>query len=686
MGVQGLATLLENYGQIYREVQFRKSRLVIDGCNLLYLMYFSSGLDENHGGEYAAFEEQIEKFVSALRDCGISPYVVLDGGTDSTDKKLDTLLERAESRIKKAHQAAVEGRKQHILPLLTKMVFKQTLARLEVPVAQCYGEADQQIAALANEWKCPVLSNDSDFYIFDLPAGLLPISHFKWEAVEQSGSQRYIPCKSYKTSSFCIVFNVQPELLPTLAALAGNDYVKLKRMETPINWAQFATAGSETQSRLEGLLCWLKGFTTPEEALEAAVGLMGELNTKRKAEVKNSLNLGMEEYKLPPSYLSRFFIHGIAPPLPVVEKVFCAVLLQVAVPIPDWIQLPLMQARLTADVLDVLQLQRMSLSVCVDHKDTPTANLTSRPLRQVMYGLLLGGGTALQVEERDREGLQMKFNLVPPVFRGVTQRLVLNSLNKAELSERLQLLLDTLQVTEACLSRLPPQLRLPVAVICFWLQNARPRPDEKLLKALLLGLSVGDPLRHTAALQTEDHRCKRHLDLTVVHAFNQWQVCMKDSIHLNQLLGFPLPEPQVSRLYQGVLVHELVHRMRTTGRLKVFLKSDRSSVRQYRTMVTVVHQFLAQRVSTPSESHNEVAAPRQRRPLDDLTVNLQQLFLQYDDEEAATEINSAVRVQQELHLDKLVSVKTRYRTKERNNRSHNLELARKEESRGWDLL
>uniref|UniRef100_A0A3B4VG20 Protein asteroid homolog 1-like n=1 Tax=Seriola dumerili TaxID=41447 RepID=A0A3B4VG20_SERDU len=609
MGVQGLATLLENYGKIYREVRFMKSRLVIDGCNLLYLMYFNSGLDENHGGEYAAFEEQIEKFVSALRDCGIMPYVVLDGGTDSTDKKLDTLLQRAESRIKKAHQAAVEGRKQHILPLLTKMVFKQTLARLEVPVAQCYGEADQQIAALANEWKCPVLSNDSDFYIFDLPAGLLPISHFRWEAVEQSGSQRYIPCKSYKTSSFCIVFNVQPKLLPTLAALAGNDYVKLRRMETPINWAQFDTTGSETQSRLEGLLCWLKGFTTPEEALEAAVGLMEGLNTKRKAEVKNSLNLGMEEYKLPPTYLSRFFIHGIAPPLPV---------------------------RLTADVLDVLQLQRMSLGVCVDHKDTPTANLTSRPLRQVMYGLLLGGGTPLQVEERDREGLQMKFNLVPPAFRGVAQRLVLNSLNKV-----------TLLPVHHYISMIPAFFK---------------------------------------SLQTEDHRCKRHLDLTAVHAFNQWQVCMKDSIHLNQLLGFPLPEPQVSRLYQGVLVHELVHRMRTTGKVKAFLKSDRSSVRQYRTMLTVVHQFHAQRVSTPSESHNEAAAPRQRRPLDDLTANLQQLFLQYDDEEAATEINSAVRAQQELHLDELVSVKTRYRTKERNNRSHNLELARKEESRGWDLL
>lgn len=286
----------------------------------LFPLVDRSGLDQNHGGEYAAFENQVEKFIAALRACEIKPYVVLDGGTDPTDKKLETVTQRAEERIQRAHLAAVGGSQENIMPELVKMVFKQTLARLEVPVAKCYGEADQEIAALANEWNCPVLSNDSDFFIFDLSAGLLPISHFQWEALEQSGSRRYIPCKNYKTSNICILFSIQPQILPAFAALAGNDYVKLQK-ESFIRWTQFCPASAVKPSRLEGLLCWLRSFHQPQEAFEAALELIGTLSEKRKAEVLQGLHLGMEEYRLPPSSLKRFFLHGTAPPFPAEEKV-----------------------------------------------------------------------------------------------------------------------------------------------------------------------------------------------------------------------------------------------------------------------------------------------------------------------------------------------------------------------------
>ncbi|TMS01708.1 single-strand DNA endonuclease ASTE1 [Larimichthys crocea] len=675
MGVQGLFTFVEKHPRIYRDVRFRMSRLVIDGANLIHLLYFDSGLDQNHGGEYAAFEELIERFITALRDCGISPFVVLDGGSDYTDKKLETMMQRAVDRIKKAHRAAVEDSKKNVLPQLAKLMFRQTLARLEVPMAQCYAEADQEIAALANEWQCPVLSNDSDFYIFDLP-GFLPISHFQWEAVEQSGSQSYIPCKKYNTSSFCIFFNLERQLLPTFAALAGNDYVKLQKMERPIDWTQFCPAGDGIPSHLEGLLCWLRDFHQPEKALEAALGLMRELSKKKKAEVLQGLYLGMQEYKLPSSALKRFFVHGAAPPFPTFEGVKGLV--------PDWTRLPLTQARLTSDILDVLLLQRNNLSLPVDHGDMPSINLTSRPLRQVMYGLLLGKGRRLEVNERDRDGLQLKEIPVKPAVRGVAGQLTLESLDQAESSQRLQVLLDALGVTEASLSRLPPQLRLPVAVTCYWLQRAQPCPDQSLLKALLLGLSNGDALRQRAALQMQNERCKQKLSVSVGHAFNQWQACLKDGVYLNQLLGRPLEEPQIARLYEGTLVHDLVHRIRT-GKLKQLLKYDRSRVKQYKSMLAIIHQFHSQKASTPASDNQETVTPPRRRrlPLGDLTANLQQLFLLCDDdEEAEMEVSSGVRAQEELHLGDLVSVKTRYRAKERNNRSKNPELARKEECRG----
>lgn len=52
---------------------------------------------------------------------------------------------------------------------------------------------------------------------------------------------------------------------------------------------------------------------------------------------------------------------------------------------------------------------------------------------------------------------------------------------------------------------------------------------------------------YVAALQTQKNHYKSELDMDVAHSFNQWQLCLKDSIHLNQLLGYPLPEPQIAR-------------------------------------------------------------------------------------------------------------------------------------------
>jgi len=72
-----------------------------------------------------------------------------------------------------------------------------------------------------------------------------------------------------------------------------------------------------------------------------------------------------------------------------------------------------------------------------------------------------------------------------------------------EHSERLQVLLEALGVTEDSLSLLSPQLKLPVAVTCYWLHRAQPPPDQRLLKALLLGMSTGDMNRARAGKHSQ---------------------------------------------------------------------------------------------------------------------------------------------------------------------------------------
>uniref|UniRef100_UPI003AAC8E4B single-strand DNA endonuclease ASTE1-like n=1 Tax=Centroberyx gerrardi TaxID=166262 RepID=UPI003AAC8E4B len=678
MGVQGLCRLIEANSQIYRDVRFRDSRLVIDGFNLCHWLYFRSGLDQNHGGEYAAFEDLIGKFVKALKDCRIEPYVVLDGGTDIT--KLETLRSRAKDRIQRAHAVAEEGGWGSILPPLANQVFKQMLVRLEVPLAQCFGEADREIAALASEWKCPVLSNDSDFYIFDLPAGLLPIHRFQWKSVGRNGSRResFIRCKSYTTSSFCTLFNIQPQVLPVFAALAGNDYVKLREVRLTSCWARSTPAGSGSTGLLEELLRWLRGFQRPQETVEAALRLMGDLSRQREAEVLQGLSLGTEEYQLHPSYLRRFFTDGTVPHL----------LPDAVGLVPDWARLPLTQGRLTDDILDVLLLKRVRLGVMVDHGSLPSAYLTSRPLRRVMYGLLLGGGRSARVEESDRKGLRLDSCRIRPALRGVAQQLKLDSLNKAAHSLRLQVFLEALGVQPTRLSGLPPHLRLPVAVTCYWMREASPPPDRSLLQALMLGLVTGEMHRESAgssALRSTRKHCERKPHLGVAHAYNQWQACMKDSIHLNQLLGCPLPEPHIAWLYQGPLAHQLVHTLRKRTKLEFLLPKKSTSMKLLRALLSAVPRRRPQETTASSAVGKRGKPPRQPQLLEDLTASQLRLFLldeDEDEEELAARALSAVIAQEDLGWD-LVSVRTRFRAKDRGHWPKHPELASKKERKEW---
>ena len=79
-------------------------------------------------------------------------------------------------------------------------------------------EADTEIASLAYVWNCPVLSNDSDFFIFDIKAGYIPFEFLEWNSSSLTASVFY----RQKLASH---HRIRAELIPLWASLAGNDYV-----------------------------------------------------------------------------------------------------------------------------------------------------------------------------------------------------------------------------------------------------------------------------------------------------------------------------------------------------------------------------------------------------------------------------------------------------------------------------
>ncbi|XP_029604664.1 protein asteroid homolog 1 [Salmo trutta] len=591
MGIQGLTSFIENVLQNYN---FTTSKLIIDGSNLFHSLYFNSSVDQQHGGDYDDFEDQVCKFFKALRDCGIDPFVIIDGGSDHTDNKFKTLRERAQSKI---NNLSIGLQGDRIIPTLAKQVFKQVLSCLEVPFAQCIFEADQEIASLAEKWNCPVLSNDSDFYIFDIQAGYLPFSHFQWQnvSVQHGSSQNYIPCKLYTTTSFCTHFKIDRQLLPVFAAIAGNDYVNLYNMGFPIKWPSYPPMKPNQKPRVvffNRLLDWLARFQEQQEALDSVPRLIGHGENGVNTDVAlEALSLGIEEYKLPLGCLERFFEEYSAPDpgsLPDHLRV-----------LPDWTLLPLMKGTLPSCIIYILQLWPVIQGVQVEDPSLPSGNNTSRPIRQVLYGLLLG--ERREVEEYDREGTNLTSSMVKAILPSAAQQLQLNKLDQAPHSVRLEVFLETLGVSQSTLNGVPRHLELPVAVTCYWLRHAHLQPDHPLLQALLLGLVYGELCRQRKSqrgfieegpvlgrLRRLIQRGASNLDLAVAHAYSQWQCCMRDCLDLNQLLCFPLSEPQIAWLYRGTLVHQLVGQLRGGVTPDSLLIEDPSSGQLYRAMLEAI--------------------------------------------------------------------------------------------------
>ena len=60
--------------------------------------------------------------------------------------------------------------------------------------------------------------------------------------------------------------------------------------------------------------------------------------------------------------------------------------------VPDWLQARFAREDLGCDILAVMNYHNPCLGTQVERSDLQSSNLTSQPIRQVYYGLLLGPG------------------------------------------------------------------------------------------------------------------------------------------------------------------------------------------------------------------------------------------------------------------------------------------------------
>ncbi|XP_036614579.1 protein asteroid homolog 1 [Trichosurus vulpecula] len=580
MGIRGLMSYVEDHSsQFFIDLKLRDTKIIIDGYALFHRLCFDSNVDLRHGGDYDSFTDVTQRFFESLFACKIHPYVVLDGGCDVSDKKLLTLKDRAQEKIQVAYSLSVGGR-GNLLPLLIREVFIQVLNKLHVDFVQCFSEADRDIMTLANHWNCPVLTMDSDFCIFDLKAGFCPLNGFQWKnptAIKDT-FHCYIPARCFSVDKFCSHFNnMNKALLPLFAVLCGNDYINLPALDTVFSRMSFTPGTSSTKGRkhqrILGLLNWLSHFDNPPEALDNVVK---HLRMHDRQAVRELLWASMEEYQPSPVKLQDFFQLGayVSP---------CATNLG----LPEWIQLALAKGQLSPFVCDTLSLQRTILHTQVENMRCPSAHVVSVSIRKVIYGLLQNSSPNVNNVSQSTVAKQpLAFSEVERIDKNIATRVThaaklpeeyreLGRLTELSLSKRKILLLETLRVKEGILEPIPASLKLPMAVTCFWLQSLEAKPRLYHVQALLMGMLSGQLHKITSEpdneelyvdgakllcdqfLKVKENKLQRRLDLDTAHVFCQWQCCLQMGFYLNQLLLTPLPEPDLTWLYSGTLIHGL---------------------------------------------------------------------------------------------------------------------------------
>ncbi|XP_024656008.2 single-strand DNA endonuclease ASTE1 [Maylandia zebra] len=534
MGVSKLKKMLDDLC-LCEEVKVEKTGLIIDGAALYYCLYYNSDpkLDQRCGGDYPGFKDEVCNFFKTLQDCEVTPYVILDGGSGPDKHK--TVVSRLGNRLEKAKTIAESEpdavpKGCNVLPPLVKDVFIEILKEKDIEFKQCLGEADPEVFSAANQKQCAVLATDTDFLIYDVHKGFLHLDNFEWKR-KKDGK---IPAKLYTRSKFCEHFKLDPALMPVFASIAGNDY---SRLEDRGRFARQSSSSCEYSiKRLDGMLRFLSKVNLDglndsqkrERALSQALSHVGEKENK-------TFKLAIQKYVEPEETSSN---------------------------LPSWMHENMMSGELTTFVTSVVDQKTMMLTPVVEDFSQHSSYTAAYRIRQYFYGLLIGDKMCTEYD-RDRE--EIKDKRVPSILLSSDEQkqLQLERLHKAPEGLRRRVFEEALQVQTSALENIPDQLKLPVCVTVFWFKRLQhhPKPETvHCLHALLLGFVFDQHgpedefERKRKALKDEG---VSNWQPRVAHAFSQWLCCMRQSLHLNQLLCSPLPEPQCARLYCGPLLHRL---------------------------------------------------------------------------------------------------------------------------------
>lgn len=407
---------------------------------------------------------------------------------------------------------------------------------------------------MAQSWNCPVLGNDSDFFIFDVKAGYIPLSFFDWNAGQLTASIFY-------RNKLASHFRIRAELIPLLASLAGNDYVSpdalaaFNRALTRIQTTNYFSRRESRFASIANMLSELPDSCNQQKALESVLQMIS--SPQNRCELRQVVELSLQEYNIKESNLLDYFKTG---------AVCSSLRTRSGHEIEQWVLRRFRCGLFSTKFMNSLTSGKCLLRVQVENCGEISANRSSLWLRQFVYGILNDveegtkeTGNLPAVREWDREGMMVKPSNVAPYQEGVVPGISL--ISYLETTERLNFLLVALDSADTPeVGALPQDMKLFAASLRYLLNNARPELKMNYLLALLC-CCVNLQDKEENVKTTNRKFFSQPLDLRVAHSFCQWQSVLRDAINLNCTLLEPVVTPYIHKIFNGQMAHSLAEKL-----------------------------------------------------------------------------------------------------------------------------
>ena len=498
MGVQGLTSFVDENPVLLTDLHLHNTRVLVDGNNLCYFLYFNYyDINLRYGGDYDIYAESLRCYFKTLRTCNVEPYIIFDGAYENK-RKLRTSLSRSRDRLLHATRIA-NGHEGHILPLLSFETFQNVLTELEIKHMRIDFEADDQLAALANEWACPVMSNDSDFFIFSLKGGFIIFDYLNLEirqGIKDGVPFKYLNVQIYYLDTLLSCYKgMDHDKVALFATLMGNDYVernhfnnffaKAKLPESPLSSTR------RSHGRMASLLSWLE--TAPD--VESAISTISSyIPDDRQKSVQDLILTSVKYYTCIQSDLKDYFENGECK---IKNKNRWKSYANQR--FPEWLVGRLRRNEVPLYVLNTLVGRRLMLHCQVEVMNYPSSFEVATNLHMVLFSILAtldnlsdkkSSKERFTVNMYDREKKNMRWKKVGTFHQlpDGTPIPDLHLIPDLTQTERERILLTSMGVPPDRLAEIPSALRLFVAVICYWVVHSN--PSVPIIQVYGLVLSV----------------------------------------------------------------------------------------------------------------------------------------------------------------------------------------------------